>query len=200
MSRVSTSLSRILIFLIIVSAALLSPSAQTAAHAQGTLTVYLSRPGVQSTEVAGAATETFDALAAGKYTFPYASTAGIGTYTGSSTNPFEIVAHDEFGGATDSSTSSTLTNYFAVGTESGSTSPVYLTLTKPTSYFGFLVVGGRSVQQGRLVLRQHAIRNIQHGGPAGVSKKRLRHDHSPRRRHLQYQRLLRQSKSRLREQ
>jgi RHS repeat-associated protein len=102
----------------------------------GTLSVYLSPSGQQSTTVAGVATETFDALSTGIQSTAYVSAAGIGTYTGSSTQPFAIVAPNEFGGATDS-TSSTPTNYFAVGTESGSTSPVNLALTQPVSYFGF---------------------------------------------------------------
>jgi RHS repeat-associated protein len=102
----------------------------------GTLTVYLSPPGAQSTTVAGAATETFDALSTGIKTSAYTSTAGIGTYTGNSTDPFAIVAPNVYGGATDSNHTAP-TNYFAVGTESGSTNPVYLTLTQPASYFGF---------------------------------------------------------------
>ena len=102
----------------------------------GTLNIYLSPPAAQTTAVAGAATETFDALATGIHTANYVSTAGIGTYTGSSSQPFAITAANEYGGATDS-TSSTPTNYFAVGTESGSENPVYLTLAQPVSYFGF---------------------------------------------------------------
>jgi len=121
-----------------------SPSAvATAAYtittSSGTLSIFLSQPGAQSTTVAGAATETFDALTPKKsptpYTTPYTSTLGI--YTGGSTAPFAILAHDLYGGATDSSTSSTLTNYLAVGSASGSTSPVYLTFAQPVSYFGF---------------------------------------------------------------
>jgi RHS repeat-associated protein len=102
----------------------------------GTLSIYLSPPAAQSTVVSGAITETFDALSTGTHTTSYVSTAGIGTYTGSSTQPFAIAAPNEFGGATDSS-SSTGTNYFAVGTESGSENPVSLTLAQPVSYFGF---------------------------------------------------------------
>ncbi|MGB0065941.1 MAG: chitobiase/beta-hexosaminidase C-terminal domain-containing protein, partial [Terracidiphilus sp.] len=102
----------------------------------GTLNIYLSPPAAQTTAVSGAATETFDALAAGTYTTPYVSAAGIGTYTGSSSQPFAITAANEYGGAIDS-TSSTPTNYFAVGTESGSENAVYLTLAHPVSYFGF---------------------------------------------------------------
>jgi hypothetical protein len=99
----------------------------------GTLQVYLSGPGVQSTSVAGASTETFDALSTtNPHTTAYVSTAGIGTYTGSSSQPFAIEAPGEFGGATDSTHTSS-TNYFAVGGDSGSTSPVYLTLTNPVS-------------------------------------------------------------------
>ena len=120
-----------------------TPSAPaTAAYTiLGTLKVYISKPGAQSTEVAGAATETFDALTTGIHTTSYvpATGTGIGTYGGSS-QPFAIEApvapYLQFGGATDS-TSSSPTNYFAVGGDSSSTSPVYLTLTNPVSYFGF---------------------------------------------------------------
>jgi hypothetical protein len=69
----------------------------------GTLKVYISPPGAQSTTVAGAATETFDALSAlstaNPHTTAYISTAGIGTYTGSTSQPFAIEAPGEFGGA-----------------------------------------------------------------------------------------------------
>jgi RHS repeat-associated protein len=105
----------------------------------GVLQVYISAPGAggESTSVPGALTETFDALTANtKYTTAYVSTAGIGTY-GSSTQQFAIEAPGEFGGATDTAHPSSGTNYFAVGGDSTSTSPVYLTLTHPVSYFGF---------------------------------------------------------------
>ena len=113
----------------------------TITTAPGTLMVYLSAPGAggESTSVPGALTETFDALATGKHTSAYVSTAGIGTY-GSSSQTFAIepptAPYLEYGGATDS-THTTPTNYFAVGSDSSSTAPVYLTLTKPVSYFGF---------------------------------------------------------------
>jgi len=71
---------------------LVAASAQT-----GTLKVYLSPPAAQSSAVSGVATETFDAQTTGKKTTAYVSAAGIGTYTGSSTNPFAIMAHDVYG-------------------------------------------------------------------------------------------------------
>ena len=108
----------------------------------GTLNVYLSPPDAESTTVAGAVTETFDALSAGIDTNPYVSVAGIGTYTGSSTDPYAIMAPDLFGGATDSSSPTSPTNYIAVGVESGSSNPVYLTLSQPASYFGFWWAAG----------------------------------------------------------
>jgi RHS repeat-associated protein len=111
-------------------------AAYTITTTSGTLSIFLSQPTAQSTTVAGAATETFDALTVQKKTTPYTSTAGIGTYSASSSIPFAILAHDLYGGATDS-TSSTSTNYFAVGNASGSTSPFYITFTQPVSYFGF---------------------------------------------------------------
>ena len=53
----------------------------TAAYTIGTLQVYLSAPGVQSTSVAGAITETFDGLSTvNPHTTAYVSTVGIGTY------------------------------------------------------------------------------------------------------------------------
>ncbi len=102
----------------------------------GTLQVLISPPDAQSTTVSGALTETFDSLSPAIYTTPYVSTAGIGTYTGGTSNPFGIVVPNEFGGATDSQHSSP-TNYFGVGVESGSTAPVTLALTHPAAYFGF---------------------------------------------------------------
>jgi RHS repeat-associated protein len=128
-----------------------SQSAQASATytittSSGTLSIYLSQPGAQSTTVAGVTTETFDALATGTHTSPYVSTAGIGTYSASSTVPFAIMAHDVYGGATDSS-SSTPTNYFAVGNATGTTSPVYLTFAQPVSYFGFWWSAGDSTNR-----------------------------------------------------
>ncbi|MGO9229857.1 MAG: IPT/TIG domain-containing protein, partial [Bryobacteraceae bacterium] len=109
----------------------------TAASAQtGTLKVYLSPPAAQSSTVSGVATETFDALTTGIKTAAYVSTAGIGTYTGSATNPFAIMAPDVYGGATDSTHTSS-TNYLGVGGDSKSANPVILKLAKPAAYFGF---------------------------------------------------------------
>ncbi len=97
----------------------------------GTLNIYISGPGVQSSSVAGVSTETFNELTAGtKYTSPYISPAGIGTYSASTSAPFEVMSYGQYGGAND-------TNYFAVGGDSGSSNPLYLTLTKPASYIGF---------------------------------------------------------------
>src|SRR4051812_30032841 len=79
----------------------------------GTLTVYFSPPAAQSSTFAGVATETFDALSTGVKTTAYTSTAGLGTYTGSSTNPFAILANSQYGGATDS-THTSPTNYLAL--------------------------------------------------------------------------------------
>jgi len=110
---------------------LVAASAQT-----GTLKVYLSPPAAQSSAVSGVATETFDAQTTGKKTTAYVSAAGIGTYTGSSTNPFAIMAHDVYGGATDS-THTSPTNYLGVGGDSASANPVILKLTHPAAYFGF---------------------------------------------------------------
>jgi len=112
-----------------------STATYTITTAPGTLTVYLSPPGTQATEVGGAITETFNELTASNctssathQTTPVSS--ALGTYTGSSTSPYAICTYNQYGGATE-------TNYFAVGTESGSVNPVTLTFAQPVSYFGF---------------------------------------------------------------
>ncbi|HLK66747.1 MAG TPA: malectin domain-containing carbohydrate-binding protein [Bryobacteraceae bacterium] len=123
--------SRILKAIFVASIVIAAASAQT-----GTLNVYFSPPSAQSTSVPGAITETFDQLPAGVKTAAYVSTTGVGTYTGSSKNPFAILSPSAFGGAIGAGSSS-LTNYLAVGNATNSTSPVILTLAQPASYFGF---------------------------------------------------------------
>jgi RHS repeat-associated protein len=118
------------------AASVVSILAAAASAQTGTLKVYLSPPAAQSSTVSGVTTETFDAKAAGKYTSTYTSAVGIGTYTGSTSNPFTIMAPGQYGGATDS-THTSPTNYLSVGGDSGSTSPVILKLAKPVAYFGF---------------------------------------------------------------
>jgi hypothetical protein len=105
----------------------------------GTLSVYISAPIIQWSEVPGIKTETFDTLTPKESPTPYTTTytSTLGAYTGSTSAPFAIIAPGEFGGAKDSSSSTQTTNYFAVGKDSGSVNPVYLTLTNPVSYFGF---------------------------------------------------------------
>jgi hypothetical protein len=79
-------------------------------------------PGVQATTVAGATTETFDALALGAlgtYVSP------IGTYSTGG----QIVAPDQYGGSYQ-------TQYISVGAQSGTTS-YDLALTSTAFYFGF---------------------------------------------------------------
>jgi hypothetical protein len=107
------------------------------AHAQsgGTLTVYLSPPAAQSSDVAGVTTETFNQLSTGVHTTSYVS-MGIGTYSASQSSPFAINAHDVFGGGTDS-THSSPTNYFSLGNSANSANPIYVTLSQPAAYFGF---------------------------------------------------------------
>jgi hypothetical protein len=108
--------------------------AATSVAKGGTLTVYMSPPAAQSSTVSGITTETFDSLSTGVKTSAYSS--AIGTYTGSSSNPFAILANNVYGGATDS-THTSPTNYFAVGSASSSTAPVTVSLTHPAAYFGF---------------------------------------------------------------
>ena len=118
--------SRNLIYKIV---SLLILAASCSALMAGTLTVYLSPPSAQSTTVSGVTTETFNSLSTGVRTTPYVS-AGVGTYTGSSTNPMAIAANNVFGGANNS-------KFFSVGSSTNSINPVNLTLSQPAAYFGF---------------------------------------------------------------
>src|SRR5262249_48731217 len=72
----------------------------------------------------------------GVKTSAYTSPAGIGVYNASSTNPFAVLAHDVFGGATDS-THSSPTNYMALGNATSTTNPITLKLAPPAAYVGF---------------------------------------------------------------
>ena len=98
------------------------------AASAGSLGVYLSAPGVQSTYVQGATTETFDSLPTGIQTTPFDS--AIGTYQFSSTDKFAVVNADSYGGANGS-------KYVSIGAQSGSSAPVTLDLKTPANYFGF---------------------------------------------------------------
>jgi hypothetical protein len=104
------------------------------AHAS-TIAVYISPPSVESSEVAGTTVATFDSLAPGNLTTPYASP--IGTYNTSITSPFHVNAADQYGGATDFSNPTTPTNYFVIGAQSGTSATVSVTLSKEADYFGF---------------------------------------------------------------
>jgi hypothetical protein len=91
-----------------------------AAPSNAGLIFTIEDPGVQQTTVAGALTETFDALApgpVGTYNSP------IGTYEGGQVN-----AADQYGGAGSS-------QFYAIGVQSGTTSAT-LTFTDPKTYFG----------------------------------------------------------------
>ncbi len=99
---------------------------------QGTsIVVYVEAPTVQSSSVTGVTTENFDELAPGNYTTSYTNIGGIGTYRGTPTTPFAIIAADQIGGAGGSG------NYFAVGSETGSQGSVELDLSSEANYFGF---------------------------------------------------------------
>jgi len=97
--------------------------------------IYISPPAVQSSEVGGTTVATFDSLAPGNVTTPYAS--AIGTYSASTSSPFRANAADQYGGATDPTSPSTPTNYFTIGAQSGTSAPVSVTLNQYADYFGF---------------------------------------------------------------
>ncbi len=114
-------------------------AAYTITPLEGTLTVYIDAPTVQSSSVSGVTTQTFDSLPTGKQTTNFVWKVGsstIGTYAASSTVPFDVHAPGGlYGGANN-------TNYFSVGGDSGSTSPTFLTLSQPASYVGFWWAAG----------------------------------------------------------
>lgn len=98
------------------------------AQAQITVSAYLSAPNTQTVpgSITGAVSETFNALPEGARTYtesdPFASP--IGNYTGH----FAVVGDNPYGTGTG--------NYFAIGAQSGSSSPVTLTFATPIHYFG----------------------------------------------------------------
>ena len=91
--------------------------------------IYVEAPHLIASSVANVTTETFDELAAGKYSSKVVTL--IGTYNGTTADPFEIVNPDSYGGAGGTG------RYFAIGAQSGAAGPVLLTLTKDANYFGF---------------------------------------------------------------
>jgi hypothetical protein len=99
------------------------------------ISVYISPPNVQASEVSGTTVETFDNLSTGNRTTNYVS--AIGTYQLTGTDPFHISAPDQYGGAEDAAHPTTATNYMTFGAQSGDSNPITLALTGPESYFGF---------------------------------------------------------------
>ena len=100
-----------------------------------TIAIYISPPAVQYSEVGGTTVATFDTLAPGNMTTPYASP--IGTYNASAAAPFDVNAADQYGGATDPANPTTPTRYFTIGAQSGTSAPVAVNLNQAADYFGF---------------------------------------------------------------
>jgi hypothetical protein len=107
----------------ILSSALI-PGGQAAS-----LIAYVEAPGVEATTVPGVTTADFNGLSPGSYIS--ALNTLIGTYDAGAGPAYAIVTADAYGGAGDTG------DYFAVGAQSGSEGPVFLTLTAPANYFGF---------------------------------------------------------------
>jgi hypothetical protein len=101
----------------------LAPQFSTQAHAGIVLSVEAA--GAQTSTVPDVITQTFNSFSPGDYS---SLTTNVGTL--SSSGEFAIVPADVFGGAGG------VGNYFSVGAQSGSASPVTLTLDGPQSYFG----------------------------------------------------------------
>ncbi len=121
-----TGLFRIGLFTLLVLGA-------TPAFAQ--ISVYISAPGAISSGFTNTDVETFESLTTGVKTSNFLSpnfgtvTGVTGTYQGSSSNPYAI------GPGTDAW--SVGSNYYAVGTQSGSTAAATLQFSSTISYFGF---------------------------------------------------------------
>ena len=103
--------------------AVLAAEAGTNCHAGVVLSV--EAPGVQSSDVPGVITETFDSIAPGTYTTLSTAVGTLNTSGG-----FRIQGDDIYGGAGGTG------NYFTFGAQSGSAEPVTLTFGGPQSYFG----------------------------------------------------------------
>jgi hypothetical protein len=101
----------------------LAPQFSTQAHAGIVLSVEAA--GAQTSTVPDVTTQTFNSFSPGDYS---SLTTNVGTLT--SSGEFAIVPADVFGGAGG------VGNYFSVGAQSGSASPVTLALNGPQSYFG----------------------------------------------------------------
>ena len=97
----------------------------------GTIDLYVEAPTLQSSSVAGTTTENFDEIPVGTYGISVSTT--IGTYGGSSADPFQIISADQYGGAGGTG------NYFAVGSETGTPGidAVTLDLNSENNYLGF---------------------------------------------------------------
>lgn len=94
----------------------------------GSIEVYIAAPGVQSTPITGATNVTFNSISTGRKTTDI--TTAIGTYDLSPTNPLQVVAADQYGGANNS-------RYIAFGAQTGTSAAIALTLLGPRTYFGF---------------------------------------------------------------
>jgi hypothetical protein len=94
-----------------------------------TIVAYVEAPTIQASSLSNITTVDFNGFATGNYTTPLVT--AIGTYEGTSSEKFQIIAADQYGGAGGTG------NYFAVGTESGSAGPVLLNLNAQENYFGF---------------------------------------------------------------
>ncbi len=113
------------------------------------IVAYVEAPSVQATSVSNVSTENFNSAATGIYSTNYVSS--IGTYAGSSTNKFAIVAADQYGGAGGTG------NYFAIGAQSGTANPVTLTLNTNANYFGFWWSAGDSLNSITFLLNGVAL-------------------------------------------
>jgi hypothetical protein len=99
-----------------------------------TISVYISPATMQYSEVSGVTVSNFDAMTIGNRTTTYVSL--IGSYAASKSSPFDVIAADQYGGATDPTNPTTPTRYFDIGAQSGTSAPVTVTLNGPADYFG----------------------------------------------------------------
>lgn len=112
------------LFLLVVAAV-----GMTAPARAGLMLVTLEAPGVQTSQVSGVTTETFDGFTKGQYSNPGnpLPASVIGTFT---SDGLKIAAADQYGGAGG------VNNFFVIGQQSGHLSAT-LTLNHAEGYFGF---------------------------------------------------------------
>ncbi len=91
--------------------------------------VFLSAPASQTTIFTNTLTETFEEYSLGTHTTDLVGPTDFGTYLLDATHKLSVQANNQYGAGTG--------QYIALGSQSGSSTPVTLQLAHSQSYFGF---------------------------------------------------------------